>query len=49
MEIIVEDDRTRAHDQASTMVKECRAQCAEKKGDPYRLSNELTAHRLYPD
>jgi hypothetical protein len=42
MEIRIEDDKTRAHDQASTMVKECRAQFTEKKGDPYKLLDELT-------
>ena len=42
LEIKIEDDKTRAHDQAANMVKECRAQFAEKKGDPYRLLEELS-------
>lgn len=42
LEIKIEDDKTRAHEQAAAMVKECKAQFAEKKGDPYRLLEELS-------
>lgn len=37
-----EDDKTKARDQAGEIVRDCKAQFAEKKGDPYKLLEELS-------